>query len=369
MNWKYQFSLLILFALFFQNLFFLVEAGKDFYSILGVKRDASQREIKKAYRDLSLKWHPDKNKGNPEAEEKFVEISNAYEVLGDEEKRRKYDQFGEEGLKENGRTHFSSPFDIFKSFGFGGTPNQQPDEKRGPSVTIPLEVTLKDLYLGKELKVAHKKQVLCPKCRGSGAKRAEDVVICSKCKGTGVITVTQQLGPGFVTQTQRSCDKCGGKGKTIKSTCPYCNGKKVSIGEDTFTVLVERGMPDGHHIVFEQESDEDPEIVPGDVIFKISTLPDPVFKRDGHNLHMDYTISLLEALIGFKKTFKHFDGHEVVISKSDITKPGEIFVIKEEGMPHHDYPSQTGDLIIKFIIEMPQSLTEEQKEQFKKLLS
>lgn len=90
-----------------------------------------------------------------------------------------------------------------KSFGFGGTPNQQPDEKRGPSVTIPLEVTLKDLYLGKELKVAHKKQVLCPKCRGSGAKRAEDVVICSKCKGTGVITVTQQLGPGFVTQTQR----------------------------------------------------------------------------------------------------------------------------------------------------------------------
>jgi DnaJ-related protein SCJ1 len=345
----------------------LVDAGKDYYAILGVSKNASIREIKKAYRELSLKWHPDKNKGNPEAEEKFVEISNAYEVLSDEDKRRKYDQFGEEGLKDGGKTHFTSPFDIFRNFGFGG-PQQEQQENKGPSVLIPLEVTLKDLYLGKEIRVAHKKQILCPKCRGSGAKRAEDVTICPKCKGSGTILFTQQLGPGFVTQTQRPCDKCGGKGKIVKSTCPYCSGKKVSVGDDSFTILVERGMPDGHEIVFEQEGDEEPDVTPGDVIFKLVTISDSKHIRNGNDLSIKFKISLLEALIGFKKFFYHFDGHEVLISKSDITKPGEIIKIPEEGMPFHNDPSRTGDLYVQFEIEMPKMLTEEQKEGFKKLL-
>jgi len=362
------------FILFFVSILiseFLVSAGKDYYAILGVARDAAPRQIKKAYRELSLKYHPDKNPGDEEASAKFVEISNAYEVLNDEEKRRIYDQYGEEGLKEGGRSQFRSPFDIFSSFGFGGGGggSRVQEQKKGPNVEIPLEVSLKDLYLGKEMKLAHKKQVLCPKCRGTGAKKADDVQTCNECGGSGIKVTTQQLGPGFVTQTQSTCDKCGGKGKVAKSTCPFCSGKKVSIGEETITIVVEKGMPDGHTIIFEQESDEAPETTPGDVIFKIKTSPHKRFSRKGDDLYTNMNITLLEALIGFSKIIKHLDDHEVEINKSDITKPGEIIMITEEGMPHHSYPSQTGNLFIEFTIKMPASLTEEQKQVIKQILS
>jgi len=346
-----------------------VYAGKDYYSILGVPRDASSRQIKKAYRELSLKYHPDKN---PEHGEKFVEISNAYEVLNDDEKRRIYDQYGEEGLKDGGRGGtFKNPFDIFSQFGFGGQQQQQrgsPEQKKGPNVEIPLEVGLQDLYLGKTLKVGHKKQVLCPKCRGTGAKKADDVMTCPDCNGSGVKLVVQQLGPGFVTQTQTTCDKCGGKGKIVKSTCPFCGGKKTSIDTDSITVDIEKGMADGHPIVFEQEGDEAPETTPGDVIFKIKTLPHKRFVRKGNDLHTSINITLLEALVGFTKKLKHLDGHDVEIKKNDITKPGEVIMIDEEGMPHHEYPSQFGNLFIEFNIKMPTSLTEEQKTAIKEIL-
>jgi DnaJ-related protein SCJ1 len=365
--------LIIELGIILQYYFYYSQAGKDYYAILGVPRDASIKQIKKAYRELSLKYHPDKNPGDIQAEEKFVEIGNAYEILSDEEKRRIYDQFGEEGLKGNsggGGFPFKNPFDIFSSFGFGGHhQHQQPEKRKGPDIEIPLDVTLQDLYLGKTITVAHKKQVLCPKCRGTGAKDPNDVQTCPDCQGTGTKVFTQQLGPGFITQTTRTCDRCNGKGKIIKSTCPFCKGTKVSVGEETITIEIEKGMPDKHTIIFEQEADEAPEITPGDVIFRINTIPHKKFSRIGNNLYTNMTISLLEALVGFTKTMKHLDGHIVTISKTDITKPGEIFSIKNEGMPHHNYPSQMGDLFITFSIQMPTSLTDKQKEEFKKLLS
>jgi len=347
-------------------------AGRDYYEVLGVRREASLKEIRKAYRDLSLKWHPDKNKGNAEAEERFVELSNAYEVLSDEEKRRTYDQYGEEGLKDGGRAGFRSPFDIFSSFGFGGGGgghgHVHQEQRKGPSIEIPLEVSLKDLYIGKTLKVGHRKQVLCPKCRGTGGKDPNDVQTCPECRGTGTKVYTQQLGPGFITQTQKTCERCSGKGRIVKTVCPFCKGTKVSTDDEYFTVTIERGMPDGHRIVFEQEADEAPDTVPGDVIFQVQTRPDKRFVRQGHDLHMKMTISLLEALVGFSKTVRHLDGHEVQVKKDDITKPGEVLVIPEEGMPHHEFSSQTGNLFIEFIVKMPTSLTEEQKQGFRDLL-
>lgn len=353
--------------------FYSVEAGKDYYEILGVSRDASPQKIKRAYRELSKKWHPDKNPGNQEASAKYTEIANAYEVLSDEQKRRTYDQYGEEGLKQGGQggVKFTNPFDLFSQFGFGGGGHQhshQAEQRKGPNVEIPLEVTLKDLYLGQEFKVAHKKQVLCPKCRGTGAKDPDDVHVCPDCKGSGTKVYTQQLGPGFMTQTQRTCDKCGGKGKIIKSTCPFCSGKKTSVDEDYFTVTVERGMPNGHAIVFEQESDEAPETTPGDVIFKIKTAPHKRFERRGNDLHLKMNISLLEALVGFSKNIKHLDDHDFVVKKEEVTKPGEIIKIDGEGMPLHNYPTETGDLYVEIGIKMPSKLTEEQKEGFKRLL-
>jgi len=349
----------------------LVGAKKDYYDVLGAARDATPQKIKRAYRELSLKWHPGKNPGNQEAANKFMELGNAYEVLSDEEKRRIYDQYGEDGLKQGGAggSQFRNPFDIFSSFGFGGQQQHQAEQKKGANIEIPLEVTLKDLYLGQELKVAHKKQVLCPKCRGTGAKDPNDVQVCSECKGTGTKVYTQQLGPGFMTQTQRSCDKCGGKGKIVKSTCPFCQGKKVSTDEDTFTITIERGMPDGHSIVFEQEADENPEVTPGDVIFKVKTIPHKRFERRGDDLHLKMTISLLEALVGFSKNLKHLDGHDVPVNRDEVTKPGEVIMIEGEGMPHHNFPSQTGNLYIEFSIKMPSKLTEEQKQGFRNLLA
>jgi len=328
-------------------------------------------KLKKAYRELSLKYHPDKNKGDPKSEDKFVEVGNAYEILSDDEKRRIYDQYGEEGLKDGGRSKFTNPFDIFSSFGFGGGHTHQhshSEQRKGPNVEIPLEVTLKDLYLGKTMTVGHKKQVLCPKCRGTGAKNQDDVMTCPECGGSGTKVYTQQLGPGFMTQTQRTCDKCGGKGKIVKSTCPVCKGTKVGMDDDTITVVIERGMPDGHQIVFEQEADENPDITPGDVIFKVNTLPHKRFTRNQHDLHMKLNITLLEALVGFVKIVKHLDGHEVRITKETVTKPGEIIMLEDEGMPHHNWQSQMGNLYVEVSIKMPTSLTEEQKQGFRNLL-
>jgi DnaJ-related protein SCJ1 len=347
-----------------------VDAGKDFYKALGVPRDASLKQIKKAYRELSLKYHPDKNPGDEAAAQKFVEIGNAYEVLSDDDKRRKYDQFGEEGLKGNqGGGGFGNPFDIFSNFGFGGGGRQEPQERRSPSVEMPFEVTLRDLYVGKEITIGQKKQILCPKCRGTGGKDPNDVQQCPDCRGSGTKVYTQQLGPGFMTQTQRTCDRCGGKGKLVKATCPHCKGSKVAMESDTITVDVERGMPDGHKIVFSQEADEIPEHVPGDVTFRIVTLPHKRFTRNVHDLHTKMTISLLEALVGFSKTFRHLDDHTVTITRDVVTKPGEVIKVEGEGMPHHNYASQTGDLFVEIAIRMPASVTEEQKEGFKQLLA
>lgn len=343
----------------------------DYYDILGVSRDASESHIKKAYRKLSLKYHPDKDPSE-EAKTKFVELANAYEVLGDEEKRRIYDQYGEEGLKHNGQQNFHNPFDIFSAFGnFGraSSNSQQMQQNKGPDVEIELEVTLKDLYLGRVLDVAHRKQTLCHKCRGTGAKKASDVTTCGGCKGTGMKVKVQQLGPGFVQQTQTVCDECGGKGKKVTSTCPHCGGKKVEVGEDNLMVSIERGMVDGEKIVFSQQADESPDTTPGDLVFRLVTAPHKRFVRQGDNLHFSLTVSLLEALVGFSKKIKHLDGHTVDVVRTEVTKPGQVLTIQGEGMPQHNFPSQTGDLLIEITVKFPASLTEEQKEGFKKLLS
>jgi DnaJ-related protein SCJ1 len=344
-------------------------ASKDFYKILGVPRDASQQQIKKAYRQLSLTYHPDKHKGDEEKKNKFEEISNAYEVLSDEEKRRTYDQYGEEGLKQGGGAKFRDPFDIFSAFTGGhGHFHGQQEEQRGPSLELDLPVTLEDLYNGKTFQLLHKKQILCPKCRGTGAKNPDDVQKCTVCGGSGVQVKTQRLGPGFVTQTQVPCEKCNGQGRIIKSTCPHCSGQKVTQGEELLTVVIEQGMPEDHSIVLDGENDQNPGVNPGDIIFKIKTQPHPLFVRRGNDLHYKTTITLLEALVGYTKTIEHLDGHKVEISSDGITKPGQIRVINEEGMPFHNFPSQKGNLFVEFTVLFPETLTEEQKEGFKKLL-
>jgi len=362
-------SLIFIFCFFIE----LNQCGEDFYQILGVPRDASVGQIKRAYRQLAMKYHPDKMSQNDpkykETMDKFQKITNAYEVLSDEDKRRKYDQYGEEGLKQQNQRGGFNPFDIFNFNMRGGGGERRGEMPKGPSITIDLEVSLEDLYNGKDIELLQRRQTLCPKCRGTGAKDPDDVKECPVCGGQGVRIVTQKLGPGFVTQTQTTCDHCGGKGKITTSQCEYCKGKKISRGDQTINIFVERGMPDGFEIKSEEDADEAPDRTPGDLIFKVKTIPHKRFTRKGNDLNMYFSISLLQALIGFKKTFNHLDGHEVTIERDSVTPPGFTIKLPAEGMPIHTTPDVFGDLYITFNITFPTKLTDDQKESFKKLLT
>jgi len=348
-----------------------VVKGRDYYDIVGVSRDATPKQIKKAFRTKSAKIHPD---ANPDKKDEYMELVNAYGVLNDADKRRIYDQYGEEGLKNGGGGGGGNPFDFFSNFGgfnFGGRQQQGGGQQmeKGEDLIIDLEVSLRDLYLGKIIEAAHKKQTICHKCRGTGAKKATDVTQCSGCRGTGIKTKVQQMGPGFVQHIQSTCDECGGKGKKVTSTCTHCHGHKVETGEDSHLISVERGMSDGDRIIFQGKADENPDTLPGDVIFQVVTVPHKKFVRKGHDLHYPMTISLLEALNGFTKTIKHLDAHIVEVSRSDVTKPGQILTIQGEGFPHRDDPSQKGNLFVEITVRFPTTVSSEQKEGFAKLLS
>jgi DnaJ-related protein SCJ1 len=349
-----------------------VQAGRDFYQILGLSRDASEKQIKKAFRTLSVKFHPDKNPGNKEAEEKYIDINTAYEVLSDPEKRRQYDQLGEDGMKEAARGGGGGGFGGFdpfaEFFGFGRRSQQRNQGLRdGESFEVEIPVSLEDVYNGKELRFLHRKQTLCHRCRGSGTHRPEDVVKCSECGGTGTKTVTKRLGPGFVQQMQTTCNKCGGKGTISKSKCPHCHGTKVEMGAVDHFLLIEKGMPEGHKIVYRSAWEEVPETNPGDLTFILKTVPHPVFVRNGNDLNMKMEISLMESLLGFSKQFTHLDNRIVTVTREEVTIPGQVIMVKDEGMPHHEYPSFKGNLYIEFSIKFPESLTSAQKQGLKNL--
>ncbi|KAI9346086.1 hypothetical protein DFJ73DRAFT_838273 [Zopfochytrium polystomum] len=346
-----------------------VAAGKDYYAVLGVNRAALKSEIKRAYKELSKKYHPDKNPGNKEAEAKFIELAEAYEVLSDDEKRRVYDQYGEEGLKGNNQ-QFHNPFDIFSQFGFGGGDGWgQQQERKGPEIKMDILVTLEELFNGHEIEIDMNKQVICPICRGSGAKKADDVKKCTSCNGSGIKIVKQMLGPGIYQQMQTTCDVCGGKGKIVKSKCASCHGHKVKRGSRQLTVTIERGMQDGQRIVFEHEGDEHPDQAAGDVVFTVQTLPHPVFIRTGNDLRIKRNISLKEALLGFSFSLKHLDGKDIVIKREGVvTQPGFVQEIPSEGMPTHAFPSERGSLFVEYKVQLPNALTTEQAALLEKAL-
>ncbi|CAK4673351.1 unnamed protein product [Aphanomyces euteiches] len=348
----------------------------DYYEVLGLEMDASESDIKKAYRKLSLQYHPDKNKGNADAEAKFQKISRAYEILSSPELKDIYDFEGEEGLQRHQNQGNRPPNPFEQLFGGGG------GRQRGPDAAVEVAVTLEELYNGGEKSVTFRKNVICRKCRGTGAKDGKTQP-CKTCGGQGVVLVNQQMGPGFTVQMQQQCPKCGGRGKTFKTKCPYCNGHKVVEEMKTITGTIERGMPSTHEIVFEREGEQHPGVMPGNVIMRLVQQPHRVFRfvgkssrsiltcrlsRAGDDLHAQVQISLKDALLGFDIALPHLDGHKVSVAADGVTKPFEVRRIAEEGMPHHHVPSQHGDLYIQHNIRFPTQLTEAQKELVKRLL-
>lgn len=333
-----------------------------FYDILGVKPGCSPDDLKKAYRKLALKYHPDKN---PNEGEKFKQISQAYEVLSDTEKRSIYDQGGEQALKEGGVSGgFSSPMDLFDMFfggGFGGGRTRR-RERRGKDVVHQLTISLEELYKGTVRKLALQKNIICDKCEGRGGKKGA-VEQCPTCRGTGMQVQVQQLGPGMLQQIQSVCPECRGQGERInpKDRCKQCQGKKVVRDRKILEVHVDKGMVDGQKIVFNGEGDQEPELEPGDIIIVLDEKEHPVFKRNGHDLILRLEIQLVEALCGFQKVIRTLDDRDLVITQlpGEVIKHGDVKCIMNEGMPRYKNPFEKGRLIVQFWVQFPKTIIPE----------
>lgn len=327
----------------------------DFYKVLGVHKSASDKDIRHAYKKLSKKYHPDKNK-DPGAEERFVEIAHAYEVLSDATKRQIYDRYGEEGLKahEGGQTQ-QNPFDIFSSFFGGGFRAEQ--TRKGPSSVTEFELPLADMYGGASIDFALRKHVLCDHCRGTGAASDSDIRTCGGCNGAGVKIVKQQIFPGMFAQSQVTCNECQGRGKVIKRSCPHCNGNKVVEHTQELTLEIAPGTPEGHEVVFDGEADESPDWEAGDVVIRVRSKKDKgSWRRKETSLYWRETIGIDEALLGFERNLTHLDSHVVPLVREGVTQPGFVQVIKGEGMPEFERSSH-GDLFVEYNVVLPSELS------------
>ncbi|KAF2198492.1 DnaJ-domain-containing protein [Delitschia confertaspora ATCC 74209] len=364
--------------------------SEDFYKLLGLKKDASEREIKKAYRSLSKKFHPDKNPGNDEAHHKFVAVAEAYEVLIDEEMRRIYDQYGHEGIEQHKRgggrqQQHHDPFDLFSRF-FGGSGHfgGHQGERHGPNMEVRVSLPLRDFYNGRTTEFTVEKQAICSACEGSGSADGH-VDHCDMCGGRGMVIKRQQLAPGLFQQVQTNCDKCGGRGKVIKNPCPVCQGSRVVREPETHELHVEKGMPDGVRITYQNEADESPDWVAGDLIVHLVE-SEPVlgeqehertdgtfFRRRGNDLFWREVLSLREAWMGdWTRNLTHLDGHIVQLSRKrgEVIQPGTVEVVKGEGMPvwHQQLPDgvdeEWGNLNVEYVVVLPDQMEKGMEKEF-----
>ncbi|KAF9468107.1 hypothetical protein BDZ94DRAFT_1247201 [Collybia nuda] len=328
-------------------------AAADLYKALDLHKSASEKDIRHAYKKLSKKYHPDKNK-DPGAEDRFVEIAHAYEVLSDPTKRKIYDRHGEEGLKAHEGGQQANPFDMFQNF-FGG--HQQQQTRRGPSSLTEFEVKLGDIYEGAHIDFMINKKILCDHCRGSGAASDGDIHTCPTCSGSGVRLVKQQIFPGMFAQSQVTCSDCGGRGTTIKKKCPHCSGNKIVDHTARYTLDITPGMPEGHEVVFEGEADESPDYDAGDIIIRVKSRKEKGgWRRKESSLYWKETIGIDEALLGFDRNLTHLDGHQVQLIRKGVTQPGFVQTIKGEGMPEYG-SSGHGDLFVEYNVVLPMEIS------------
>jgi len=357
---------------------------RDYYEVLGVDKGASADEIKKSYRKLAMKYHPDRNPGDKEAEEKFKEANEAYEVLSDENKRKTYDQFGHAGMEGGfggagggfsgfggGSGGFEDIFsDIFSSFGgsggfggfggFGGGGGRPQGPSRGSDMRINISLTFKEAVFGTTKKIKIKRKDACPTCGGSGAKAGSDVKTCDKCGGSGQVTMRRQTAFGVIQQTV-VCDKCHGEGKIIADPCPNCNGTGVVDKESTLEIKVPAGVDNNSVLTMRGDGNSGANGgAKGDLYVYISVKSDPLFKREGDDIYFDVPITFAQAALGDEIIVPTVDG-KVKLRIPEGTQTGKVFRLKNKGVPNVNGYGK-GDQYVTVKVETPQRLNKKQKD-------
>ncbi|MCF8000323.1 MAG: molecular chaperone DnaJ [Halanaerobiales bacterium] len=342
---------------------------KDYYDILGVSKDASQKEIKKAYRKLAKKYHPDTNDGDEKSSEKFKEISEAYEILSDPEKRKRYDQYGHSGIGEDdfnfddfargGFGGFEDIFDMFFGGGRGGRSRRR-GPQRGRDLQYKLQISFEEAAFGAEKQITIPRTEVCPECDGSGAESSSDVKTCPKCNGQGQIRVTQQTPFGRFAQT-KTCDRCGGSGEIVKNPCSNCNGTGKVQRRRQLTINIPAGVNDGSKLRMAGEGEAGEKgAASGDLYIIIQVQEHEIFDRKGDNVYCEIPINFVQATLGDEIKVPTLEG-KVKFNIPQGTQPGTTFRLKNKGITHLNR-SGKGDQYIKTKVVIPKNLNKEQKE-------
>jgi molecular chaperone DnaJ len=351
---------------------------RDYYEILGVSRDASKEEIKDAYRKLALQYHPDRNK-SPEAEEKFKEISEAYAVLYDDEKRKLYDMFGHAGI--DGRYTREDIFggvdfdEIFRNFGFGfdsvfdiffgGRPRRRYGPQKGADLRYDVEITLEQAASGIKKEIQVPRTETCTMCNGSGAKPGTQPRTCPKCQGTGQVQYSRSSGFARFVQIE-TCNMCNGKRKIVDSPCTECKGSGNIQRTRKIVVKIPPGVDTGSHLRLKGEGERGVQGgPPGDLYIVVHVKPHEIFERDGNDLLCEVPIGIAQASLGAEIEIPTLEG-KTKLKIPAGTQTGTIFRLKSKGMPNFGGHGR-GDQLVRIVIRTPIKLTQKQKELLREL--
>ena len=347
---------------------------RDYYEVLGVDKSADANAIKKAYRSLAKKYHPDMNPGDKEAEAKFKEVNEAYAVLSDEEKKAKYDQFGHAAFDPAAGGGYGADFggfgdfgDIFSSFfggGFGGgasTGRRANAPTRGDDIGIRVTISFEEAAFGVKKEVSYNKVQKCGECGGSGAAKGTFAETCHSCNGTGQKRVTQRLG-GMQFQSTAPCDACRGTGKVIKNPCSACRGSGSVRATKSLTVTIPAGIDNGQKIALRGQGCDGRNGGPaGDLIITIQVKPHSVFEREEFDIYCEVPITVAEATLGAEIKIPTLED-AIPYTIPEGTQPGTTFTLRGKGIPYVNNNNRRGDLIFRVNVEIPRGLNEKQKD-------
>jgi len=352
---------------------------RDYYEVLGVDKNADEATLKKAYRTLAKKYHPDMNPDNKEAEAKFKEVNEAYEVLSDPDKKAKYDQFGHAAFDPSagggyggggfgGFGDFGDIGDIFGSFFGGGFGSSSQRRRNGPvrgdDINLRVSITFEEAAFGVKKDITFNRVQKCDSCKGSGAAEGSSPETCSACRGTGQRQVTQRIG-GMAFQSTTTCDACRGTGKIIKNPCQNCRGTGYVKVSKKLEVSIPSGIDDGQSIVLRGQGSDGRNGGPsGDVIITVMVKRHSVFERSGTNIYCEVPVTVTDAILGAEIEIPTLEG-KMKYTIPEGTQPGTEFVVKQKGIPNVNYPSRRGDLIFSVNVEIPKGLNEKQKDKLR----